>query len=91
MAELFLALHRETGDPSHLSFARRVVDELLSRATETDGGLMWVQAEHRVQPDLLVAQTGWMQGAAGIGSLLLSLDAAERGRPVELRLPDSPL
>jgi hypothetical protein len=34
---------------------------------ETPGGkgLRWVQAEHRVRPELLVAQTGYMQGAAG--------------------------
>ena len=40
-------------------------------------GLRWVQAEHRVRPELLVAQTGYMQGAAGIGMWLLRLDAAE--------------
>ena len=58
--------------------------------TESEGGLMWIQAEHRVRPELLVAQTGYMQGAAGIGSLLLELDAAERGRTAKIHLPDSP-
>jgi hypothetical protein len=50
----------------------------------------WIQAEHRVRPDLLVAQTGYMQGAAGIGMLLLHLEAFEKGRGAEIILPDSP-
>jgi hypothetical protein len=49
-----------------------------------------VQAEHRVQPQLLVAQTGYMQGAAGIGMWLLRLDAGERGGTPFVRFPDSP-
>jgi hypothetical protein len=40
-------------------------------------------------PGLLVAQTGYMQGAAGIGMWLLRLDAAETGRRV-VRFPDDP-
>jgi hypothetical protein len=31
-----------------------------------------------------------MQGAAGIGALLLQMDALDKGRPWTLRLPDSP-
>jgi hypothetical protein len=78
------------GSP-HLAFARRTADDLLSRATEDNGGLMWVQAEHRVQPDFLVAQTGYMQGAAGIGMMLLHLDALLAGRESpRIVFPDSP-
>jgi len=50
----------------------------------------WIQAEHRVKPELLVAQTGYMQGAAGIGMLFLHLDALERGRKASIVFPDSP-
>ena len=39
------------------------------------GGLKWIQAEHRLHPDRLTAQTGLMQGAAGVGLTLLRLDA----------------
>ena len=52
--------------------------------------MRWVQAEHRVRPELLVAQTGYMQGAAGIGIWLLHLDAFDRGKKSWIRLPDSP-
>lgn len=91
VADFFLRLHRLHGDPESLAFARRIADDLLRRATPTPGGgLKWVQAEHRVKPDYAYAQTGYMQGAAGIGLMLLHLDAVERGRPWDFRLPDSP-
>lgn len=90
VAEFFLDLHRATGDRKYLDFARRVADQLLRRATRDGVGMKWIQAEHRVRPDFLVAQTGYMQGAAGIGMLLLHLDAAERGRAPVVIFPDSP-
>jgi hypothetical protein len=52
--------------------------------------MRWAQAEDRLRPDAVVAQTGYMQGAAGIGALLLKLDACERGRRTRVVLPDSP-
>ena len=64
--------------------------QLLAKATREGDGLKWVQAEHRVKPELLVAQTGYMQGAAGIGMLLLHLDGFERGKKARISLPDSP-
>jgi hypothetical protein len=52
--------------------------------------LKWIQAEHRVQPDFLVAQTGFMQGAAGVGKYLLHVDAVAQGKRPVVELPDSP-
>ncbi|MBI4879397.1 MAG: hypothetical protein HY812_07015 [Planctomycetes bacterium] len=49
-----------------------------------------MHAEQSVRPDLLAAQTGCMQGAAGIGMMLLHLHRALRGGSDWLRLPDSP-
>jgi lantibiotic modifying enzyme len=90
VSDFFLALYRATHDRRYLAFARVVVKDLLARSTSERGGLKWIQAENRTQPGLLIAQTGYMQGAAGIGAALLHLDAAERGRGPWLRLPDSP-
>lgn len=90
VAEFFLALHAISGEARHLEFARRVMDDALSRATADGDGLKWVQAEHRVRPDLLVAQTGLMQGAAGVGLALLHLDGAITGRKPLVALPDAP-
>jgi len=62
----------------------------MARATRDDRGTRWVQAENRIQPGNLLAQTGYMQGAAGIGMWLLRLDAAQKNRAPFVRFPDSP-
>jgi len=90
VADFMLNLYRVTGRREYLAFAKRVTADLLARATREGDGLKWIQAEHRVKPDLLVAQTGYMQGAAGIGTWLLHLDAFERGRRASIVWPDSP-
>ena len=90
VAEFFLNLYRVTKDRRYLEFSKRMAADLLARATREENGMKWTQAEHRVKPDLLVAQTGYMQGAAGIGMLLLHLDASERGKDWSIILPDSP-
>ena len=90
VAEFFLSLHRITQDRRYLEFSRRVALQVMTKATKTRSGMHWVQAEHRVRPELLVAQTGYMQGAAGIGMLLLHLDGFERGRKPTIIFPDSP-
>src|SRR4030095_5901134 len=78
VAEFFLSLYRITGDQTYVHFSKRVTAQLLAKATRDRNGLRWIQSEHRVKPDLLVAQTGYMQGAAGIGMLLLHLDGFQR-------------
>jgi lantibiotic modifying enzyme len=90
VAQFFLGLHDVYGDSAYLDFSRGVTDDLLKKATATPHGLKWIQAEHRRQPDLLVAQTGYMQGAAGIGMLLLRWHAAENGQSPKIVLPDDP-
>ena len=90
VADFFIELHRSYQDASALPFARRMTSDLLRRATDDQTGMRWIQAEHRVRPDFCVAQTGYMQGAAGIGTLLLKLDAVERRARVRVVLPDSP-
>ncbi len=90
VAQFFLDLHRVTGEWEYLDFSKRVAADLLARATHTDDGMKWIQAEHRVRPELLIAQTGYMQGASGIGLVLLHLDAVENNRPPMIVLPDSP-
>src|SRR5262249_17562547 len=90
VAEFFLDLYRLTGERRYLAFSQRMADDFLGRATHDAQGGAWVQAEHRVKPDLLIAQTGYMQGAAGIGVGLLHLDAGLRGMKPPIRLPDNP-
>src|SRR5262249_29226588 len=90
VAQFFLDLYGVTTDTRYLDFAKRMTTDLLARATRDSRGTRWVQAENRVQPDVLVAQTGYMQGAAGIGMWFLRLDGVERQRAPFVRFPDSP-
>ena len=90
VADFFIEIHRSYGDPTALPFVHRIVADLLRRGTEDETGVRWVQAEDRVRPEVCVAQTGYMQGAAGIGTLLLKLDALDRGVRARVVLPDSP-
>jgi lantibiotic modifying enzyme len=90
VAEFFLSLHMVTGDRTYLEFSKRVAAQMLARATRDRDGMRWIQAEHRVRPELLLAQTGYMQGAAGIGMSLLHLDGFQRGKKPTIIFPDSP-
>jgi lantibiotic modifying enzyme len=90
VAEFFLSYHQESKDAAALGFARELTKEITAKATRDDQGTRWVHAEHRVQPGNIGAQTGWMQGAAGIGAWYLRLDAFERGKKPLIRFPDSP-
>jgi len=92
VAEYFLARHARTRNPADLAYARRHADDILLRSTIEQGAERWVQAENRVAPSDTAAQTGWMQGAAGVGAMLLHVDAAARGGRLAraVRFPDSP-
>jgi len=90
VAEFFLNLYRLTSDSQYLDFAKRVTQHLLTKATRDSSGLRWIQAEHRIKPELLIAQTGYMQGAAGIGMLLLHMDEFQHERKPSIRFVDSP-
>jgi lantibiotic modifying enzyme len=90
VSEFFLGLHRRSQNPDHLAYAEEIGHDTLRRGTAEGDALKWVQAEHRVRPELLVAQTGLMQGAAGVGLAMLHLDGARQGRRPFVRLPDDP-
>jgi len=89
VADFFRSLFLLTKNANHVYFGRRVMKVLLDKATAEDGRMNWVQAEHRTRPELLVAQTGLMQGAAGIGLVLLRWDAFDNGRALSVKMPDT--
>ena len=90
VGEYALLMARRTGDDSYLQLARRCADVTLAGSEVADGRRRWIQAEHRDRPDFLEAQTGYMQGAAGIASFLVHLATTLEGRPVKVALPDWP-
>ena len=90
-AEFFQEMYEVTHDRQYRELARKGSDLLLKAATRDEQGVRWVQAEHRVKPELLQAQTGLMQGAAGAGLWLLRFGALSDGKKkTALRLPDNP-
>jgi hypothetical protein len=91
-----MLLDRSGDNPANLALARELVDDLLSRATRIElasgvFGLKWAQAEHRVRPEFRQAQTGLMQGAAGVGMVLLKLHCRLAGIQDANRFPMLPL
>jgi len=90
-AEFYLNMYRLTKQKRYLDLARTTSDALLAKATRDLEGVRWIQAEHRVKPDLMVAQTGLMQGASGIGLWMLHFSAFQSGKPrPTITLPDNP-
>jgi lantibiotic modifying enzyme len=90
-AEFFLDLYRVTHDREYLQFSKKATDELLSHATHDAKGTSWVQVETRVKPDIALAQTGYMQGASGIGMWLLDMSNFSRHKSTPaIVFPDNP-
>ncbi len=90
VGEFFLDLYGALGDKAYLDFSRKFADRLLAKATVEDGRMSWLQAEHRTRPDYLFAQTGYMQGASGIGAFLFRMPAADRPGAKRIVFPDTP-
>lgn len=100
VSEFFLDIYRFDKKSEQLEFAKMLSADILARGEIVEveprtrdkpgGGMSWTQAEHRVQPDNLQAQIGYMQGAAGIGMLLLRMDAQGRAARPRIHLPDNP-
>jgi Lanthionine synthetase C-like protein len=90
VAEFFLDLHRLEGEDDDLAFARIMVDDLLKRAIIDGAGMRWSNYEFRNQDPYLPAETGYMQGASGIGSTLLRLHRHRNGDPWTVRWPHAP-
>lgn len=90
MLRFFLDLYRLDGKPEQIGFAKRLADFLLAKAEPAGVGLKWTFAENRVSPNAVQAQTGLMQGAAGVGLALVWMHELEAKREALVRFPDAP-
>jgi len=90
VAEFFLTLYRMEGKKKYKDYAWLHTQDLLNRSTTDANGLRWIQAENRTEPDNLSAQTGYMQGAAGIGILFCHWLELEQDKKQLLHFPDEP-
>jgi lantibiotic modifying enzyme len=89
VGEFFINLQARSPSTENARMIRRIAANTLERATAENDGLKWIQAENRVSPSALVAQTGYMQGAAGVGSFYLHADALTKGRKRAIQWPDA--
>ena len=84
-------MYRLTKERQYLDLASRGTALLLARASTGPDGSRWLQAENRKQPEQVMAQTGLMQGASGIGLWLLHAAAFRDGKELPMIvLPDDP-
>jgi lantibiotic modifying enzyme len=90
VAEFYLTVFKMSKKKKYREYAWLHTQDLLKRATADAKGLRWVQAENRSQPDNLQTQSGYMQGAAGIGILLCHWIELEKGQQQLIRFPDDP-
>ena len=90
IAEWYLSLDEHYTNAKYVAFSKQMLDDILERATLEDDMMNWVQAENRHEPEKLKAQTGYMQGASGIGIALLHMYAHENGKKFLIKLPDNP-
>jgi lantibiotic modifying enzyme len=90
VGEFFLARYGLNKELTDRAFAIRIGDYLKNRAQADSGGLKWIQAENRIEPENLQAQTGLMQGAAGIGLYFIHLAELDGSAETANRFPDSP-
>ncbi|MGB6484106.1 MAG: lanthionine synthetase LanC family protein [Candidatus Acidiferrales bacterium] len=90
-AEFFMDMYQLTKKSEYLSLAKQASDRLLTLATDDEQGTRWVQVETRVRPDVAIAQTGYMQGASGVGLWLLHMSALSEGKSEPtMAFPDNP-
>jgi lantibiotic modifying enzyme len=90
VGEYFLTLDRIMPGQQYAAMVKRVAADTVARATTEGRGMKWTQAENRVSPDAVIAQTGFMQGAAGVGTFFLHMDAARAGKRSPIVWPDTP-
>ena len=91
LGDYALAMWKSSGDDRYLELAHDCAEVIATTAVRAEGMARWPQAEHRARPKFVQAQTGYMQGAAGIGSFLIHLATAEASKPVRIVFPDQKL
>ena len=91
LGDYALSMWAATSDSRYLELANNCAAVLSEKAVRANGSAHWPQAEHRARPKFVQSQTGYMQGAAGIGSFLVHLATAQTASPVRIVFPDQSL
>jgi len=91
VAEYYLWLFEITGKQVYLEYSEKLTMHLMSTASYQDNTIKWIHAENRSNPENVAAQTGLMQGSAGIGLWFLQIHAFQKGCEPFIVLPDKPI
>jgi hypothetical protein len=69
-----------------------LIDEILKKTTADTRGIRWVypQYEFMEKPGTVSAFTGYLDGTAGFGLLLLRFDSTQHKGVTRIRLVDNP-
>ena len=79
-AQFLLSLYGYTGNTAYLDYCRYLLSYILDNAIDQDGNFRQDDARF----------TGFMTGTAGIGTLLLRMDAFDQKKKWNIIFPDSP-
>lgn len=90
VAEYYLWLYQVTGNNEYLQFSTQMTQAMMAKATRNGELLKWIHAGNRRSPDQLAAQSGLMQGSAGMGLWFLELHAHQLKKEPLIHLPDKP-
>ncbi len=89
VAEHYISLYQLSQKIEFLNSAIQMTEDIVKRATSDGQNQQWVHAENRIEPYWQQSQTGYMQGAAGIGSLFVRLASIESGAKWKSRFLDN--
>ncbi|MFK7782553.1 lanthionine synthetase LanC family protein [Psychroserpens sp.] len=90
VAEHYLWLYNTFGNDEYLNFSNQMTTQIIANSSTENNQMKWVHAENRRDTTEIAAQTGLMQGSAGIGMWFLRFDAFKNNREYSVKLPDEP-
>ncbi|HEY4218664.1 MAG TPA: lanthionine synthetase LanC family protein [Gemmatimonadaceae bacterium] len=90
IGDFFIRLQRITPEPSYLDMVKRISAAIAATAITDGDGLKWMRTDDPESTAKSSAQTGFMQGAAGIGSYFIHAADLAAGRKPAIKWPDAP-
>ncbi|MEH6584026.1 MAG: lanthionine synthetase LanC family protein [Halioglobus sp.] len=85
VADYFLTKYMKTKDAKYLAFAKSMTEDIIEHASDDENGLSWSHLEEHKDAQI---ETGYKQGAAGIGMHFLRMHAVVNDRELSVRLLD---
>ena len=92
MLWFILDLYEESKDDKYKSYAKKLVNDILSKGVNDSVGLHWPMEHYGfiVYWSEPTDFTGYFYGAAGYGLMLFDIDAVENQRNLSIVLHDNP-